>query len=443
MKSCNTLKAIIFFFAFALTATPAANAQILKKLGKKAQNAAERTVEQRVEEETTKKTDQALDSILNPGAEDNKNPSESGKPETGGSDGSGDAKGEDSETPSTGPKTLEVYSKFDFVPGDKTLFFDDFAGEFVGDLPLKWNTNGGGEVVTLGDSPGQWYAVTNKSLTVPNFTGPLPEDFTVEFDVKAVNISRKTSSAASLTIYLSETPNLNTRENFVAAEINFCQYIAMGIQVYNQFEGNPDPIRNTLGRDLREVYQDVVHVSIAANKNRFRIWLNEAKIADIPMLIRDPSKINYFKMAVNGFDEQTKGERLLITNIKVAEGGVDLRRKLLSEGMISTNGILFDSGSDKIKPESMGIIRQIYQVLQRDASIELNIVGHTDSDGSDDSNLKLSKQRAEAVKNALTTVYGAEGNRLTTEGKGESEPVAENNTPEGKAQNRRVVFVKK
>jgi outer membrane protein OmpA-like peptidoglycan-associated protein len=74
--------------------------------------------------------------------------------------------------------------------------------------------------------------------------------------------------------------------------------------------------------------------------------------------------------------------------------------------------------------------------------MKLKIVGHTDADGSDESNLKLSKNRADAVKNALVSVYGVSTDRLTSEGKGESEPVGDNNTPDGKAQNRRVEFIK-
>ena len=90
----------------------------------------------------------------------------------------------------------------------------------------------------------------------------------------------------------------------------------------------------------------------------------------------------------------------------------------------------------------MGIIRQIYQVLQQDGGMNLKIVGHTDSDGSNDANLKLSKSRADAVKDALVNVYGVGEGRLSTEGKGAMEPVAENSTAAGKAQNRRVEFIK-
>ena len=90
----------------------------------------------------------------------------------------------------------------------------------------------------------------------------------------------------------------------------------------------------------------------------------------------------------------------------------------------------------------MGFIRQISQVLMQERGMNLKIVGHTDSDGSDDSNMKLSKARAESVKNALVSVYEIDAGRLVSEGKGESEPVGDNGTSDGKAQNRRVVFIK-
>ncbi|MBO6532973.1 MAG: OmpA family protein [Muricauda sp.] len=437
MKTSNKLFCCL---SFALLLGTSAEAQFFKKLAKKAEKAAERTVERRVEQETSKKTDQALDSILEPGSGGNTPGNTPGNENT-----NGNADGNPSTTGpmTTGPKTMEVYSKFDFVPGDKPLFYDDFNDDFMGDFPSKWNTNGSGEVVTVGDLPGKWYSVANRSLTIPNLGTQLPEDFTIEFDLKVVNLSRNTGSGAVLGIYLSETDGLTTNENNAFANLNFCQYIAIGVRVDNNFRGDPAPIQNTLQQDLRQLYQDVVHVSIAVNKNRYRLWLNENKIADLPQFIVKPELINYLKFYVNGIDKQKRQEQVLISNLKIAEGGVDLRRKLMSEGKISTNGILFNSGSADILPQSMGIIRQISQVLNQDGSIQLNIVGHTDSDGSDESNMTLSKNRAEAVKKALVSVYGISPDRLTSEGKGETEPVADNTSAQGKAQNRRVEFIKK
>ena len=74
--------------------------------------------------------------------------------------------------------------------------------------------------------------------------------------------------------------------------------------------------------------------------------------------------------------------------------------------------------------------------------VKIKIIGHTDSDGTDAANLELSKKRSDAVKAALVKDYSIEESRLQTDGKGESVPVGDNKTKEGKAQNRRVEFIK-
>ncbi|MGB8316528.1 MAG: OmpA family protein, partial [Ignavibacteriaceae bacterium] len=72
----------------------------------------------------------------------------------------------------------------------------------------------------------------------------------------------------------------------------------------------------------------------------------------------------------------------------------------------------------------------------------VRIVGHTDSDGDDKTNLDLSKKRAASVKSSLAYEFGIDESRMETDGKGEAEPVSDNNSPEGKANNRRVEFIK-
>jgi len=119
-----------------------------------------------------------------------------------------------------------------------------------------------------------------------------------------------------------------------------------------------------------------------------------------------------------------------------------MRSKLLTEGKLVTHGILFDVNSDKIKPESYGTLKEISNVLKENPDVRVKIVGHTDSDGSDAANLDLSKKRAASVKNSLSKNFGIDASRMETDGKGESEPIADNKTPEGKANNRRVEFIK-
>src|SRR5690606_20466438 len=148
------------------------------------------------------------------------------------------------------------------------------------------------------------------------------------------------------------------------------------------------------------------------------------------------------KLGLEGFTNDFESGHLYITNFKIAEGGVDLRSKLITEGKLSTTAITFTVNSDKLKPESMGIIKEIAGVLEANPDVAIKIIGHTDSDGDEGYNLKLSQQRSAAVKRALTDVYNIKPARIQTEGKGESQPTSSNETAEGKAANRRVDFIK-
>jgi outer membrane protein OmpA-like peptidoglycan-associated protein len=417
--------------------------QFLKKLGKRAEKAAERAVERRVEKETTEKTDQVLDSILEPGSKGGNKapvPKEDSPVETG-SGGNSTSGGTDEPNASTpGQESIEVYSKFDFVPGDKLLFFDDFTNDFVGDFPSKWNTNGGGELVAINDSPSKWLKILPGFGTeyIPDLE-ELPEEFTMEFDVIIKGLDNKTSSQAFLQIMVGDTKTFEKPKNYGFVEYPLCQFIDPGIIVENNINGKRE-IRNDIRMDIRKTVTSGHHISLAVNKQRFRIWMNEQKLVDVPRLLPANIKMKGIKIHLRGID--INKESVYLSNFKIAEGGEDLRRKLLADGKISTNGILFNSGAADIQPQSMGIIRQIYQVLQQDTSLSLKIVGHTDSDGEEASNLALSKSRAVAVKNALVDIYGVDIDRLSTDGKGESQPVGDNNTIDGKSQNRRVEFIK-
>lgn len=336
---------------------------------------------------------------------------------------------------------LKVSSKFDYVPGDKLIFFDDFSQDFIGDFPSKWNTNGSGEVVTLNTEEGKWFEIKPgyRTYYIPIVDQNLPEEYTIEFDVLAYGIDNKTSSAAKLSIILDDNNTFNFGNNYVYTYLPFCQYTPIGIGIENRIAGKKI-IGNTVTANVREDVLQTPHISIAVNKKRYRLWVNQKKYIDVPQLVAPNSILTSLKFELRNFKDGK--ERLFIRNLKIAEGGLDLRRQLMANGKVSTNGILFDSGSANIQPQSYGIIRQISQVLMQDKSMRLNIIGHTDSDGNDTTNMKLSKSRAEAVREALISVYKISADRLQTDGKGESEPVSDNSTTDGKAQNRRVEFVK-
>ena len=194
--------------------------------------------------------------------------------------------------------------------------------------------------------------------------------------------------------------------------------------------------------DLDKYYGQPVHVSIQVQKQRFRMWMNETKLFDVPKGVDTSYKMNqlFFKVGQTNYSEEQYG--VYITNIKTAAGLPDTRHKLIEEGKFSTTGILFNINSAKIKEESYGVVKEIATVLKENPSVKIKIIGHTSSDGDDAANMELSKQRAVAVKEYLAREFSIDATRMETEGKGETKPVGDNKTKEGRAQNRRVEFVK-
>jgi len=128
--------------------------------------------------------------------------------------------------------------------------------------------------------------------------------------------------------------------------------------------------------------------------------------------------------------------------VRFAESTPDFGQVISASGRYVTHGIHFDTDSDRLQPDSAPVIRAVARALETNPNLKLRIEGHTDSTGSADHNLDLSKRRAEAVKAVLVTQFGVSAERLTADGLGSSKPIDSNDTPAGRAQNRRVEFVR-
>jgi OOP family OmpA-OmpF porin len=128
---------------------------------------------------------------------------------------------------------------------------------------------------------------------------------------------------------------------------------------------------------------------------------------------------------------------------KVEFTAMELARVLKESGSVALHNILFDTGKATIRTESVAALAPIGEVLKNDSTLMLEIVGHTDNVGAAAANLKLSRDRAAAVKTYLVQTFGIEEARLTPAGFGDTKPVASNQTDEGRAKNRRVELIKK
>lgn len=132
-----------------------------------------------------------------------------------------------------------------------------------------------------------------------------------------------------------------------------------------------------------------------------------------------------------------------VESMKQEVSAVDINAAMKSDGKMALYGILFDFGKASLTGESAKAIEEIAAYLKNSSTVSIFIVGHTDNVGEFQMNIKLSKTRAETVKNELMTKHGIDGTRLTAEGVGQLSPVSSNETEEGRQLNRRVEIVKK
>lgn len=439
MKTIKTLCIVLLVLA---TTTPT-QAQFWKKLGDKVEKAAERgvqrTVERRVEHETEKSTDRALDSVIDAPKKSKKEKRQEkrNKKNNGNVIGGNTDNGSTNGDSGNESKKYKVNSNFDFEPGNIVIFEDNFSRDNLGDFPANWDSNGSAELVNIDGE--KWLRLGNKATILPILNNPLPENYTIEFDLFTEGMDNKTSSQAFFKLLLHDNKGFQKPTSFSMVELSPCQFIESQGVIEKQVNGKRE-MRNKIGKDIRNAITGKSHISIAVNKTRMRVWLNEEKIVDVPRLV--PEDANNFKLYTTGLRDNGTNDKIYIANFSVAKSGEDNRSKLLTEGRLSTNAILFNTGSATIKSGSEAILKEVGEAMQSVPDIRIMIVGHTDADGDASSNLKLSDERAKSVRKSLVDKYGINIGRIQTDGKGENNPVADNNSSTGKAQNRRVEFIK-
>lgn len=341
------------------------------------------------------------------------------------------------------PKSIKTYSKYDFVPGEKIIVFEDFMQDAIGDFPAKWNTNATGEVVTIDRNPGNWFMMHKAGTFMPEFIDNLEDNFTFEFDLIAIH-GNITGSWPSFHTALVELSDRDKPQHWQTANNNFYFSVYAGngtqgtISSARRKNGSTEASEQIITKHFADKSKPV-HISMWRQKERLRVYFNEEKVLDLPKALAPGAKFNSIIYFIPSVDEDN---RYCIGNLRLAVGVPDTRNKMLTENKWVTHGILFDVNSATIKPESYGSLKEIANLLKEYPDLKVNIVGHTDADGKDDANLDLSKKRAEAVKTALIKEFVIDDNRMETDGKGESEPIDTNDNLVGKANNRRVEFIK-
>lgn len=421
-------------------------------LGDALNSAIESTTRRKIDEKVNEAADSAEQGIRNGGnnKEKGQEPSSEEKVKSGSSGGTSQASGQsggsgtsgDGQEVKTAAKTgatgkaeaadMSVYRNYDFIPGGKVIFFDDFSDTDAGEFPPRWTFKGpygGGGTLEVAEMGGKRFffsrppeAEHGQDDTVVYIRmkdmEDLPKKFTVEFDALFEEVNGYSTRYKLLVLTAEgqihdESPGtLAVNSTHAVSKSNSSRYSKSDGQLH--------------------------HISVMINDTFLKAYVDGDRVINDPDGVERPIKHIGMVLTPEGGVSQKK---LMFTNFRLAEGGKDIPKALETDGRIIAHGIQFDTGSDKLKPQSYSTLKSIKDILQKDPGLKFRIEGHTDNQGNPGINQPLSERRAEAVK-AWLAANGIVADRLTSQGFGDTKPLSNNDTPEGRANNRRVEFVK-
>ncbi len=313
-------------------------------------------------------------------------------------------------------KVSAVSTKFDFIPGDKVLFADDFTQDEFGEFPARWTLKlGTFEVAEMAGE--RWLRCVSNDGTIrfKRPAGPLPELWTLEFDFYA---EEPMGSALQVS-------GLNGAGR-TAWSVAFPEGSNMRLRSGELFSSTPLEGGTVPGRH---------HVMFLARGPALKAYIDRQRLVNVPDVSADAGMPEELDIRL------TASTHPMITNVRFAEGPKPAK-DLLADGKLVTHGIKFATGSDVVQPESAPILRQVAAWMEAHPTAKLGVTGHTDDVGSAASNLDLSKRRAASVVKLLGAEFAVAADRLVSDGKGDTEAMASNKTAEGRAMNRRVEFAK-
>jgi outer membrane protein OmpA-like peptidoglycan-associated protein len=336
--------------------------------------------------------------------------------------------------------SLQAYQGYDFVPGDTIVFEDNFEKDEDGEFPSHWNQGDGQGAVNL-FAGRKVFTLTggNLSQVSPAIKAPkyLADSWTLEFDTYAID------GAEMPRIYLNPDNKRRGPDRFAWSDwvgmINLStnNFYDLAIRTHTKDEANEVNLQ-TANPDFMQkpgFKNQWHHIAVAFREGRLKIYVDQFRVYSLQDLGVHPQAI-----ALGAAGDRAKPATL--ANVRIANGaGIKISDTKFTDAKIVTHGINFDTDKATIKPESMGTFNSVAKILKDNPDVRFEIQGHTDNSGGSARNLALSQQRADAVKQQLVTMT-VDSARLTTKGLGDTKPMGDNATPEGRANNRRVEFVR-
>ncbi len=331
-------------------------------------------------------------------------------------------------TATQGPQAvLTSYQNYDFVPGNNVLFEDEFTDDQSGEFPTHWDLKKGQAILNMQGTDKAFFVTDgNYAVLQPLMKNNsyLTQNFSIEYDLYAnggyapiIDIE-DANRGGHLWIQVGK------------ASASWSGYIASTDKT-TDFAGNlPADIAND---NFANKWH---HIGITYKNDQMKVYVDKYRV----LLVPHCNGLSPAYVIVQGAGDQSKP--IIFKNFKIADGAqMYMTGQKFTDAKIVTHGINFDIDKATIKPESMGTINMIVRVMKDNPDIKFEVDGHTDNTGTSPHNLTLSQQRADAVV-AQFVVMGVDASRLTSKGFGDTKPISDNATLEGKANNRRVEFIK-
>ncbi len=314
-----------------------------------------------------------------------------------------------SKTQSKGEPGEGVWLNYDFVPGARALFYEDFSADKVGNFPSRLTYVKGNMEVAEWQGR-RWLRASSRSdfeIPLPEL---LPERFTMEFEYY-------------------------TGGNSGAAVVRFAD--PSEGKPYAEFRAHLSGVKgagvsSTTRTDELELSDTPFQCRIMVDGDYVKVYTNEKRTANTPSA--DLGRDHVIRVHMPG----TGSNPVMLTGLRVAKSQLRIYDALEANRRVVLKGILFAEDSAELLPESTPTLEEIAEMLESHPDLKIVIEGHTDDRGDDAYNQTLSEKRAQSVRDYLVKRHGIDGERLTVEGHGETKPADTNDTPEGRHNNRRV-----
>jgi outer membrane protein OmpA-like peptidoglycan-associated protein len=318
-----------------------------------------------------------------------------------------------------GPETAGA--NFDFESGAHTLFATDLSEAKVGGFPRDLTfKNGTMEVV-------EWEGeralhVKSASTFEIELAESLPEAFTMTFGLYTDGYY------TTLTAQPVDADGEPAGPNYLVAGP---QRVGVGKTEDTEASTSLSSAGEGLGSELTPI-------RVMVDGSYVKVYVGRERVANIPNSDLGRTRTLQFKIyGMRG------GATAYVGDVRVAGSQRDLYSALQREGRVAVQNLHFETGAATLKPAADSTLSAIATLLDEHPALTLLVEGHTDSTGSFESNMALSEKRAQAVTEALVQEYSIDADRLKSVGLGSTQPIAPNDTEEGRAKNRRVELVQR